>query len=63
VTLKFWMVLGEGVPLVRHVSEEAAVHEATRLARRCPGRQFFVLEAIRLIEKPDVTVTTLKESC
>lgn len=61
MTSKFWMVLGEALPVVRHDSEESARREAIRLARQLPGRQFFVLEATHLIEKSDVTVTKLDD--
>jgi hypothetical protein len=58
---KFWMVLGDALPVVRHDSKASAQREAVRLARQLPGRQFFVLEAVSLIEKSDVTVTTLEQ--
>lgn len=37
-----------GAPTYRHISHQAAVHEAERLARKVPGRHFFVLQATDL---------------
>lgn len=43
---KFWMVLGSGVPVRRHISYEVGRTEAARLARMYKGQRFFVLEAV-----------------
>ena len=47
---RFWTVWSPdgGAPTYRHISRQAAVHEAERLARKVPGRQFFVLQATDL---------------
>jgi hypothetical protein len=54
----FWMVygMGQGAPTVRHASEEAAVAEATRLARRNPDVAFVVLAATHSVLKRDVEI-------
>lgn len=41
----FWMVLGAGVPTVRHTSKESAEKEAERLAKCNQGQEFTVLES------------------
>lgn len=45
---KFWMVWCPqgGPPTVRHGSRESAEAEATRLAGKNPGREFFILKAV-----------------
>lgn len=45
---KFWMVWCPqgGQPTMRHGSRESAAAEAARLARKLPGREFFVLKAV-----------------
>ena len=50
----FWLVWREngGPPTVRHDSHEAALTEAKRLAEKCPGEVFLVLEAMTLVTKP-----------
>jgi hypothetical protein len=53
--IKFWMVSGQGVPVVRHTSLSLAKSEAARLARKCPGESFTVMESIAT-----VTVDNLK---
>ncbi len=42
---KFWMVLGEGTPVVRHDTYDKAKTEAGRLARAYPGKEFTVMES------------------
>lgn len=46
----FWMVWNpQGrAPTVRHLSNNAAIAEAERLARQCPSQQFFVLIATEM---------------
>lgn len=49
-TERFWLVWSPegGSPTYRHAVRSSAVNEAERLARKAPGRQFFVLEATDL---------------
>lgn len=52
---RFWMVWnmsGEGIPWFQHFTEESAEVEAERLARKCPGQKFIVLEAksLRMVD-------------
>lgn len=44
----FWVVWrpGGGGPTMRHPSEESAVKEAERLARKFPGEDLFVLASV-----------------
>ena len=56
---KFWMVLGSGVPSVRHSSIDSAEREAERLAKLNAGQQFFVLEAVKSVKAGDVEWTEL----
>lgn len=51
---KFWMVLGNGVPTMRHESLKIASDEAGRLASCHPGQEFTVLEAVVTCRKQDV---------
>lgn len=51
---QFWMVLGDGPPLVRHCSRADAEVEARRLASIHRGRRFVVLEAVTAFEIEDV---------
>lgn len=51
---QFWMVLGNGEPQYRHETEESARTEAERLARQCPGHEFYVLQAVGKCAKSDV---------
>ena len=46
---KFWLVWSPdgGAPTVKHPTFQAAEWEASRLATKFPGRQFFVLSAKR----------------
>lgn len=43
---KFWMVLGDGYPIVRHVGYDQALAEAKRLAKQNETRTFYVLESV-----------------
>lgn len=43
---KFWMVIGSGMPTVRHHSYETARVEAARLSQTHRGQRFYVLEAV-----------------
>ena len=49
---KFWMVwnVDGRVPTMKHASQQSARLEAERLAKRNPGQQFAVLEAIGVCE-------------
>ena len=59
----FWMVLGEqGMPVYRHPSREDAEREARRLARKCPGAAFVVLEAVSATVRADFNVVTFRPS-
>lgn len=50
---KFWMITGDGnQPKVRHANKKQAVDEAKRLAKNNPGVEFYVLEAVHVIEQP-----------
>lgn len=57
----FWMVLGNGVPTVRHQSQESAEREAERLADLNPGHSFFVLQALTRHDAVRVHRTVLDE--
>lgn len=61
---KFWLVWNPGRVLpkgqCRHNSCAAAEAEATRLARKHPGEDFFICEAGKVVASPDpVKVTNL----
>lgn len=58
---RFYMVLGRGMPTVRHDSYEAAEREAVRLARQDPEQEFFVLVALSRAKKNDVVVEKLDD--
>jgi hypothetical protein len=62
---KFWMVWNpkRTSPTCQHKSIEAAVAEAERLARRDPGQEFYVLEALRMCQVPELPIkwTELEE--
>lgn len=47
---EFWMVWSPqgGAPTVKHDEERLALSEAERLARKCPGHEFYVLRAEHL---------------
>lgn len=52
-TQRFWMVVGNGnSPKVRHTTKQFAKDEAERLARKNPGIEFFVLEAVEVFQQP-----------
>jgi hypothetical protein len=57
----FWMVLGSGQPTHRHQSEQSARTEAERLARTNPGCEFYVLQAVAVCVKSDVTWNDLED--
>lgn len=58
VRFQFWMVWHEegDSPRCRHQSKQAAMDEATRLAKQAPGEVFFVLKATAGVraKEPDV---------
>lgn len=58
---KFWMVRGNGMPMVEHANEETAIREAERLARLNHDQHFYVLEAVRCVVKSDVRHIDLTE--
>lgn len=51
---RFWMVLGRGVPTMRHTTRLDAKNEAERLARIHRGTEFIFLEAIAKAISSDV---------
>lgn len=51
---KYWMVLGSGMPTVRHSSFLSASREAERLARQTPNTEFAVLECVAVCKRLDV---------
>ena len=55
---KFWMVLGNGVPTVRHCDKKTAEREAERLARVNPGQPFTVLESLATAIRSDIAWET-----
>lgn len=57
----FWMVLGNGVPTVRHATEEAARQEAARLARCHAGQEFLVLKSVATVVRSDLSWTKHEE--
>ena len=61
-TQPFWMVYGlhQGKPTMRHKSYASARQEAERLARAVPGVQFFILQAVGMVEKVDVRHVDLR---
>lgn len=63
---QFWMVWSPqgGTPSTKHLTEQAALTEARRLAEQNPTRQFFVLKAIKrvgIVAQP-VAVEDLNEA-
>lgn len=61
MSTRFWMVYGlhQGAPTARHKTEQSAVEEAKRLARKFPDVEFFVLETTHHVVKRDVDVTEI----
>lgn len=61
---RFWMVYGmnQRQPTIRHKSLGSARAEAERLARTCPGIDFFVLEAVGAARKVDVEYVDLRSA-
>ena len=47
---QFWMVWSPqgSVPTHQHITHSSALSEAERLARKCPGKEFYVLQATDL---------------
>lgn len=58
---RYWLVHGNGPTNHRHDTEASAIAEAKRLARLCPGRTFFVLEAKKAFMKVDVQEMVLDD--
>ncbi len=60
---KFWLVWNpaRNAPTQRHFNRRKAQQEAERLARLSPGDQFYVLEAVSLTQKVDVSTIDLTE--
>jgi len=59
---KFWLVWcpnGLRPPTYRHDTHESAEQEAVRLARLNPGKEFYVLAALKVAVADGVVVTTL----
>jgi hypothetical protein len=46
-------------PTYKHESYKAAVTEAERLSRLCPGESFYVLQAVSITKKTDVETVKL----
>ena len=59
---KFWMVWNDQdrAPRKRHVTYQAALEEAQRLAQQNPAYRFYVLEGQSVVQMSALTVTTLK---
>ena len=56
----FYLVWREGsVPTHRHTARVDAEREAHRLALKCPGTKFFVLEAVTTAVKNEVHIERL----
>ena len=49
---QYWMVLGNGVPRYRHLTENSARTEAYRLAKLNPDCTFTVLQAVASVRVP-----------
>lgn len=56
---KFWLVWRPDgyVPTKKHESEASAETESRRLAQVHPGKEFYVLEAIKMSTKPEPVET------
>jgi hypothetical protein len=57
---KFWMVLGNGPPNVRHDSYAKAEFEARRLAAIHTGQDFYVMESMARVSTSQVVVSRMK---
>lgn len=51
---RFWMVQGNEPAIVRHATRGLAEAEANRLARKHPGQDFWVMEAVTVFRRIDV---------
>ncbi len=54
----FWMVVGDGVPYVRHQTLMAARTEAERLARLHKGQAFTVMKSFATCVSTDIQWTS-----
>lgn len=54
-----WSPQGTTPPSCRHLSQASADTEAKRLAKTNPGKQFYVLLALTVSEKPEVVTREL----
>lgn len=52
----FWMVWSPqgSAPTHQHWTDREAIQEAERLARKCPGKKFYVLAAMQMLEVNDI---------
>ncbi|WP_160119675.1 hypothetical protein [Rhodovarius lipocyclicus] len=55
-----WCPTGRQPPTRRHPTREIAEHEARRLAALAPGQSFYVLAALSVSSKVDVTTRELR---
>ena len=58
----FWMVwhVGGNPPREKHISPVNAMHEAARLSRKHPGREFVVMESLVSAKSSAVKWTSLR---
>jgi len=59
---RFYMVLGQGMPTVRHPTYDSAQREAERLARIDRGKTFVVLASVSETVVSDVRTTVHEAS-
>lgn len=48
----FWMIWAEngGAPTAVHITEERAIREVERLARKVPGKRFYLMKGYRIFK-------------
>lgn len=59
---QFWVVWREhgGSPTYKHFEKRHAQDEARRLAKQCPGSQFFILKATDGVRAEDPKTTRIR---